>query len=214
MIRRPPTSTLFPYTTLFRSDGNAGDDTLLGQGGNDTIQGDGSITLAVSAGRNPDDTLAVTPSSEDFAGAGSDGDDYIEGNAGDDLIFGNLGQDDIIGGSSSLFGLGGTADSADLIFGVNVVHVAHDLDFTLRQALETLAPGGWLVAEECVRPVEGGAISTEMVFQLLESFTGVKTDPVTRPTAGFMTASGSVEQLPSVSRTPATPSTVAWCNFV
>src|SRR5690242_21477096 len=26
MIRRPPTSTLFPYTTLFRSGGGAGDE--------------------------------------------------------------------------------------------------------------------------------------------------------------------------------------------
>src|SRR3712207_6929657 len=26
MIRRPPRSTLFPYTTLFRSDGEVGDD--------------------------------------------------------------------------------------------------------------------------------------------------------------------------------------------
>src|SRR3712207_8576652 len=27
MIRRPPRSTLFPYTTLFRSDGRVGDET-------------------------------------------------------------------------------------------------------------------------------------------------------------------------------------------
>src|SRR3712207_7084032 len=35
MIRRPPRSTLFPYTTLFRSDGDAGGlahDPLVGQG--------------------------------------------------------------------------------------------------------------------------------------------------------------------------------------
>src|SRR3712207_7793315 len=30
MIRRPPRSTLFPYTTLFRSDGDAGE---IGRGG-------------------------------------------------------------------------------------------------------------------------------------------------------------------------------------
>ena len=42
---------------------------------------------------------------EDFAAAGTDGDDYIEGNGGNDVIFGNLGQDDLIGGSSNLFGL-------------------------------------------------------------------------------------------------------------
>src|SRR5688572_31124498 len=31
MIRRPPRSTLFPYTTLFRSSNGAGDDQLLMQ---------------------------------------------------------------------------------------------------------------------------------------------------------------------------------------
>src|SRR3712207_8879333 len=38
MIRRPPRSTLFPYTTLFRS-GLGGNDTLKGQGGNDELLG-------------------------------------------------------------------------------------------------------------------------------------------------------------------------------
>src|SRR5256886_11478155 len=34
MIRRPPRSTLFPYTTLFRSDGARAElDEILGQGG-------------------------------------------------------------------------------------------------------------------------------------------------------------------------------------
>src|SRR5260221_3804619 len=31
MIRRPPRSTLFPYTTLFRSAGMGGSETVLGQ---------------------------------------------------------------------------------------------------------------------------------------------------------------------------------------
>src|SRR3712207_8597042 len=33
MIRRPPRSTLFPYTTLFRSDGEAGPDLTHGSNG-------------------------------------------------------------------------------------------------------------------------------------------------------------------------------------
>src|SRR3712207_7711619 len=37
MIRRPPRSTLFPYTTLFRSRG--GDDFLRGQYGDDYLYG-------------------------------------------------------------------------------------------------------------------------------------------------------------------------------
>src|SRR3712207_7100676 len=51
MIRRPPRSTLFPYTTLFRSD--AGSDTLDGEGGTDRLEGgsgDDVYVLAVSTG--------------------------------------------------------------------------------------------------------------------------------------------------------------------
>src|SRR3712207_8230742 len=43
MIRRPPRSTLFPYTTLFRSaetlDGGAGNDTLDASFGDNTLRG-------------------------------------------------------------------------------------------------------------------------------------------------------------------------------
>src|SRR3712207_9011622 len=46
MIRRPPRSTLFPYTTLFRS-------TLYGRGGADTISGEaGPDYLSGQWGRN------------------------------------------------------------------------------------------------------------------------------------------------------------------
>ena len=82
--------------------------------GDDVIQGDGSVTLNVGTYANPGTTVA------DFAGAGSDGMDYIEGGGGNDLIFGGLGQDDIIGGSSDLFGYTTPAqrpDGVDKIFG-------------------------------------------------------------------------------------------------
>src|SRR3712207_8455117 len=46
MIRRPPRSTLFPYTTLFRS-------TLTGLGGNDNLNGgNGGDTLTGGLGRD------------------------------------------------------------------------------------------------------------------------------------------------------------------
>src|SRR3712207_6936271 len=48
MIRRPPRSTLFPYTTLFRSDGA---DNITGTSGNDTLDGGaGSDSLEAFAG--------------------------------------------------------------------------------------------------------------------------------------------------------------------
>ena len=94
--------------------GGANNDMVFGQAGDDVIQGDGSIELNVGT------VAAPGRSAEDHAGAGSDGDDYLEGNSGSDLIFGNLGQDDIVGGSSDLFGLtavGQRGDGADTIFG-------------------------------------------------------------------------------------------------
>ena len=84
--------------------------------GNDVIQGDGSVTLNVGTYATPGTTVG------DFAGAGSDGNDYIEGGGGNDLIFGGCGQDDLVGGSSDLFGYTTGAqrpDGADKIFGGN-----------------------------------------------------------------------------------------------
>ncbi len=96
--------------------GGADDDQIFGQLGNDTIQGDGSITSGAGASRDVDNNLILAPSFE----AATDGDDYIEGNGGADVIFGGLGQDDIIGGSSDLFSLTTPAmrpDGSDVIFG-------------------------------------------------------------------------------------------------
>jgi SAM-dependent methyltransferase len=77
--------------------------------------------------------------------------------------------------------------SVDLVFGVNVLHVARDLAATLGEALAALAPGGWLVAGECLRPFPGQSLSAELVFRLLGDFNDVETDPVCRPNPGFLT---------------------------
>lgn len=82
---------------------------------------------------------------------------------------------------------GAPRNGFDLVYAVNTVHVAHDLLFTLEQARQTLAPQGWLVLGECLRPFPGKPIYTELVFQLLDSFTEVVTDPVIRPNPGFLT---------------------------
>src|SRR3712207_8552472 len=78
MIRRPPRSTLFPYTTLFRS--GLGNDTVLGGAGNDDIRGS-----APKGGHDNGDT----------------GRDTISGGAGDDYILGGLGADRISGGNGA-----------------------------------------------------------------------------------------------------------------
>jgi SAM-dependent methyltransferase len=76
---------------------------------------------------------------------------------------------------------------ADVVYAVNTVHIARDLDSTLRRIRETLAPGGAVVFSECVRPFPGQPIYVEFVFNFLENFTGVATDAATRPNHGFLT---------------------------
>src|SRR3712207_8371705 len=58
MIRRPPRSTLFPYTTLFRSGHAAGDELLLGVA--DGIRG-ATRTVDVPARIGGDEFCVLTP---------------------------------------------------------------------------------------------------------------------------------------------------------
>jgi SAM-dependent methyltransferase len=76
----------------------------------------------------------------------------------------------------------------DLVYGVNVLHVAKDLLFSLNQARGALADDGWLVIGECVRPYVDQPIYPELIFQILDSFSNVNTDPEIRPNPGFLTA--------------------------
>jgi SAM-dependent methyltransferase len=76
----------------------------------------------------------------------------------------------------------------DVVYGVNVLHVAKELLFSLKEARNALAPGGWLVIGECIRPYSNQPIYPELIFQLLDSFIDVNTDPECRPNPGFLTA--------------------------
>lgn len=75
----------------------------------------------------------------------------------------------------------------DLVYAVNVLHVAHDLLFSLKQATSVLAKDGWLILGECIRPYPDQPIYPELMFQNLGSFIDVRTDPVFRPRGGFLT---------------------------
>ena len=79
-------------------------------------------------------------------------------------------------------------DEFDLIYAVNVLHISKDLLFSLRQARSALAPAGWLVIAECLRPAPNQPLYPELMFQILESFTEVEIDPEIRPNPGFLTA--------------------------
>lgn len=76
--------------------------------------------------------------------------------------------------------------SATLVYAVNTLHVARDLDRTLAEIHDALAPGGALVLSECVRLAPGQPIYAEFVFNLLESFRSPVLHPVHRPNGGFL----------------------------
>jgi SAM-dependent methyltransferase len=78
----------------------------------------------------------------------------------------------------------------DFVVGVNVFHLARNLVATLREAFEALAPGGWLVVGEAIRPAPHACVGAELPFQILQSYHAVETDPELRPTPGFLTAEG------------------------
>ena len=76
----------------------------------------------------------------------------------------------------------------NLVYAVNVLHVSKNLLFSLNQARSALTGDGWLVIGECLRPYVNQPIYPELMFQILESFTDVQTDPEIRPNPGFLTA--------------------------
>jgi SAM-dependent methyltransferase len=77
--------------------------------------------------------------------------------------------------------------ASTMIYAVNTLHVARDLDFTLGELREALGPGGALVISECVRLIPGDTVNAEFVFNLLESFRAPVLHPTYRPNGGFLT---------------------------
>jgi len=77
--------------------------------------------------------------------------------------------------------------SLDAIVGINVLHVAHDLEASLRDLRSCLKPGGRLVLGECLKPGLDTPLYVEFFFTFIKAFTSVKLDPRWRPRHGFLT---------------------------
>ncbi len=75
----------------------------------------------------------------------------------------------------------------DLVFAVNVLHIARDLRASLEWLRSLLVPGGWLIGGECQRLFPQQTIPIELIFEQLSSFTQVKLDPEVRSSHGFLT---------------------------
>src|SRR3712207_9297130 len=77
MIRRPPRSTLFPYTTLFRSSKASGSPesrqqiAATAEAFSSVISNVGEMALARWAKRRPEDEPATSPAAGDTVEAGS-----------------------------------------------------------------------------------------------------------------------------------------------
>jgi SAM-dependent methyltransferase len=76
--------------------------------------------------------------------------------------------------------------SQSVVFAVNTIHVAHNLDFTLGEILRTLEPGGRLIISECVRMLPGQALNAEFIFNLMATFRSRRPDTPGQPPAGFL----------------------------
>ncbi len=79
------------------------------------------------------------------------------------------------------------AGSCSLVYGVNTLHVARDLEFSLGEIRRALAPGGAVVLSECLRPFADRPIYVEFLFNLLESFRAHRPPDRFRPDGGFLT---------------------------
>ncbi len=78
------------------------------------------------------------------------------------------------------------AGSFDLVFAVNVLHVARRLRESLTALGAALVPGGHLVAGECLRLFPDQPVSVELVFRLMRGFNEVELEPGVRSSAGFL----------------------------
>lgn len=75
----------------------------------------------------------------------------------------------------------------DIVYGINVLHAAKDLGFTLKEIYDHLDRNGMVIMGESVRPYENRPMHSEILFNLLENYHSVRLDPESRPYHGYLT---------------------------
>jgi SAM-dependent methyltransferase len=78
------------------------------------------------------------------------------------------------------------AEPFALVAGINTLHVARDLEFTLGEIRSVLKPGGSLVLSECIRPFADRPVGIEFLFNLLGAFRAPRLVAPWRPRGGFL----------------------------
>jgi SAM-dependent methyltransferase len=78
-------------------------------------------------------------------------------------------------------------ESFDIIYGVNVLHVAEDLLTSMEHLRRLLRKGGLLIVGETIRPEKNRPMHHEIVSNLLDNYFDVKCEGETRPAHGFLT---------------------------
>jgi SAM-dependent methyltransferase len=87
------------------------------------------------------------------------------------------------------------AETLDAIIGINVVHVARNLEAVLLDLRSRLRPGGRLILGECLKPSLEYPTYLEFFFSFIRSFTDVELDPCWRPVHGFLTPEAWIRAL-------------------
>jgi SAM-dependent methyltransferase len=86
----------------------------------------------------------------------------------------------------SLYGQGFAPQCCDIVLGVNVLHVAKDLRFSLGEIGRVLKPGGYLILAEGSPPSAAQRWRLDLVFAFLRGWWDVTTVPRFRPRPGFL----------------------------
>jgi SAM-dependent methyltransferase len=87
------------------------------------------------------------------------------------------------------------AESLDVLIGINVVHVAQNLEAVLLDLRSRLRLGGRLILGECLKSSLEHPVYQEFFFSFIRSFTDVELDPRWRPVHGFLTPEAWVDAL-------------------